>query len=213
MEGASLNEYQFKSKYYLLSGYSNCVFFKRFVCGQGLQDSRDFMLSHFIPSLGIHLSSPGWHRFSVVSHIYPMNQTTHSVLAGMEQNGMHMIGMIHLVPSMNTNAFYYVSSQSVVYPPLAKLFVGQIPKTMQTEDVSRIFQQSYPVQRVHIIRDRITGEHKGWCFSVHSWTGCAFIYVEASIADQLIAAFHNKITCEGVSVDTRIQDRCRIPFR
>ena len=108
-----------------------------------------------------------------------MNQTTHSVLAGMEQN----------VPSMNTNAFYYVSSQSVVYPPLAKLFVGQIPKTMQTEDVSRIFQQSYPVQRVHIIRDRITGEHKG----------CAFIYVEASIADQLIAAFHNKITCEGMS--------------
>lgn len=90
-----------------------------------------------------------------------MNQTDNSAFAGMEPNGMHMECVFTLVHTTQTNSFYYVYPQSVVYPPLTKLFVGQIPKTMQTEDVMTLFQHSYPVQSAHIIRDRVTGEHKG----------------------------------------------------
>ena len=42
-----------------------------------------------------------------------------------------------------------------------KLFIGQIPKTYSEQDVIRIFEDTCPVLRAHIICDRYTGEHKG----------------------------------------------------
>ena len=45
---------------------------------------------------------------------------------------------------------------------LRKLVVGQIPKTDTEEDVIGIFRDTWAVASAHIIKDRTTGEHKGF---------------------------------------------------
>lgn len=64
-----------------------------------------------------------------------------------------------------------------------KLFVGQVPKTMEEEGMLPIFVQFGPVEKVSIIRDRQTGHHRG----------CAFVtYTNKADAEACEFAFHDK---------------------
>ncbi|KAK8791206.1 hypothetical protein WA171_002155, partial [Blastocystis sp. BT1] len=107
------------------------------------------------------------------------DQPTPSFPLGIEQN---------FIP-MQANPYFIAYPPQFVQPQWKKLFVGQIPKTMNEQDVIQIFSDSFFIQNAYIIKDRNTHEHKG----------CAFIFVDPSVSDALIEKYHNKYKCDGMA--------------
>ena len=69
-----------------------------------------------------------------------------------------------------------------------KLFVGQVPKSMEEADLFPIFEKYGPMQDVAIIRDKHTGQHRG----------CAFVtFFSQECADACETELHNKFMFEG----------------
>mmetsp|Transcript_202 Transcript_202/g.281 ORF Transcript_202/g.281 Transcript_202/m.281 type:complete len:599 (+) Transcript_202:388-2184(+) len=69
-----------------------------------------------------------------------------------------------------------------------KLFVGQVPKSLEESDLFPIFQKYGPMEDVAIIRDKLTGQHRG----------CAFIsFFSKESADACELDLHNNFTFEG----------------
>jgi len=60
-----------------------------------------------------------------------------------------------------------VHSQSTPSPPILrdndtiKLFVGQLPKHMDEEELRPMFEEFGPIYELSVLRDRFTGMHKG----------------------------------------------------
>ena len=66
-----------------------------------------------------------------------------------------------------------------------KLFIGQLPKTYSEELLRPIFEPFGEIHEFTIIRDKVTGAHRG----------CAFLtYTSKTAADNAIAALHNTRT-------------------
>ncbi|CAM9112152.1 unnamed protein product, partial [Ectocarpus fasciculatus] len=64
-----------------------------------------------------------------------------------------------------------------------KLFVGQIPKHMEEEDLRPVFEEFGEIFDLAVIRDKISGLHRG----------CAFLtYCARVSADAAIAALHGQ---------------------
>lgn len=71
---------------------------------------------------------------------------------------------------------------------VVKLFVGQVPRTMEEADLFPIFEKYGPMQDVAIIRDKHTGQHRG----------CAFVtFFSKDSADACEKELHNQYTFEG----------------
>jgi len=69
-----------------------------------------------------------------------------------------------------------------------KLFVGQVPKKMSEEDIFPTFDAFGPLKDVAIIRDKITGLHRG----------CAFVtFWNSADAERAQEALHDKFTFPG----------------
>ena len=43
-----------------------------------------------------------------------------------------------------------------------KLFVGQIPKTWEEEDVRQVLEPFGAIEELTVLKDRVSGTHKGW---------------------------------------------------
>ncbi|TDH73696.1 hypothetical protein CCR75_002611 [Bremia lactucae] len=66
-----------------------------------------------------------------------------------------------------------------------KLFVGQVPRTMEEEDLRPVLEVFGPLEDLVIIRDKITGAHRG----------CAFAsYFTRAAAEKAVQELHNKVT-------------------
>lgn len=64
-----------------------------------------------------------------------------------------------------------------------KLFIGQVPKSMEEDAMIPIFSKFGPIENVNIIRDRLTCHHRG----------CAFItFSNKADAEACELAFHDK---------------------
>ena len=62
---------------------------------------------------------------------------------------------------IQTNQYFIPCQIPYAQQPYKKLFVGQIPKTFSEEDVKKIFSSTCQVYAAHIIKDRVTREHRG----------------------------------------------------
>jgi RNA recognition motif-containing protein len=48
-------------------------------------------------------------------------------------------------------------------PDAIKMFVGQIPKSMDEADLKKMFEEWGEVYQVNVLRDKVTGQSKGQC--------------------------------------------------
>ena len=130
------------------------------------------------------------------------DQPTPSFPLGIEQNcGMSSEGYDLIVIPMQANPYFIAYPPQFVQPQWKKLFVGQIPKTMNEQDVIQIFSESFFIQNAYIIKDRNSHELKGKGTGILIIVGCAFIFVDPSVSDALIEKYHNKYKCDGVRND------------
>lgn len=82
----------------------------------------------------------------------------------------------------NPNMMYEEESEST------KLFVGQVPKSMEEADLFPIFEHFGPMEDVAIIRDKHTGQHRG----------CAFVtFLTKESADLCEKDLHGTFPFEG----------------
>ncbi|KAL1527249.1 hypothetical protein AB1Y20_015925 [Prymnesium parvum] len=66
---------------------------------------------------------------------------------------------------------------------VVKLFVGQIPKTLEEDGVREVFQEFGEISEIVILRDRRTGMHQGCCFVK---------YTSLTAAHNAMQALHNQ---------------------
>ncbi|KAG3082002.1 hypothetical protein PI124_g19189 [Phytophthora idaei] len=85
--------------------------------------------------------------------------------------------------SADPNAEVYGDPQQHSGP--VKLFVGQVPRTMEEDDLRPVLEVFGPLEDLVIIRDKITGAHRG----------CAFAsYFTRDAAEKAVQELHNKVT-------------------
>ena len=53
------------------------------------------------------------------------------------------------------------TTMSAPDPDSVKMFVGQIPRTMEEDELKQLMEEYGPVYNVGIIRDRASGQHRG----------------------------------------------------
>ncbi|XP_063222556.1 CUGBP Elav-like family member 1 isoform X23 [Bacillus rossius redtenbacheri] len=63
--------------------------------------------------------------------------------------------------SMNSNMN---SQQEQPDPDYIKMFVGQIPRSMDENDLRKMFEEFGRVHQINVLRDKVTGQSKGCCF-------------------------------------------------
>lgn len=69
-----------------------------------------------------------------------------------------------------------------------KLFVGQVPKTMEETDLFPILEKFGPMENITIIRDSNTGQHRG----------CAFVtFLKKESAEACQNELHDKVILDG----------------
>merc|ERR1712142_1073791 len=49
-------------------------------------------------------------------------------------------------------------------PDAIKMFVGQIPRSMDENELRKMFEEFGPVFQLNVLRDKMTGQSKGCCF-------------------------------------------------
>uniref|UniRef100_A0A1B6DGE1 RRM domain-containing protein n=1 Tax=Clastoptera arizonana TaxID=38151 RepID=A0A1B6DGE1_9HEMI len=49
-------------------------------------------------------------------------------------------------------------------PDFIKMFVGQIPRTMDENDLTKMFSEYGRIHQINVLRDKVTGQSKGCCF-------------------------------------------------
>ncbi|KAK8744789.1 hypothetical protein OTU49_000616 [Cherax quadricarinatus] len=49
-------------------------------------------------------------------------------------------------------------------PDAIKMFVGQIPRSMDENDLRKMFEEYGEVYQINVLRDKVTGQSKGCCF-------------------------------------------------
>jgi len=81
-----------------------------------------------------------------------------------------------------------------------KVFIGQVPKTIEEEDLIPIFSQFGTVETVNIIRDKNTGQHRG----------CAFVsFANREDAETCQAELHNRFALPGAKRPLQVRPATR----
>ena len=53
------------------------------------------------------------------------------------------------------------SPQTDPDPDAIKMFVGQVPRSMDEEDLRKMFEEFGPICQLNVLRDKVTGMSKG----------------------------------------------------
>jgi CUG-BP- and ETR3-like factor len=77
-----------------------------------------------------------------------------------------------------------------------KLFVGQLPKQMNEQQLAEVFSEAGTVYEINIIKDKLTKQSRGCCF---------LMYTTRQEADKAIEIFHNKRTLQPVASPLQVK--------
>ena len=69
--------------------------------------------------------------------------------------------MVCFSNTSNMNPSSQVTSQTEPDPDAIKMFVGQIPRNMDENDLRKMFEDYGPVYQLNVLRDKNTGQSKG----------------------------------------------------
>ncbi|KPI92909.1 CUGBP Elav-like family member 2 [Papilio xuthus] len=80
-------------------------------------------------------------------------------------------------------------------PDYIKMFVGQVPRSMDENDLRQMFEEFGRVHQINVLRDKMTGASKGCCF-------VTFFTRKAALKAQ--DALHNIKTLSGVRIHSNV---------
>ena len=90
----------------------------------------------------------------------------------------------------------YESDDSPALDMTMKLFVGQVPKSMEEDDLKPFFEKYGPLSSIKILRDRDSKSHKG----------CAFVtYENLDDADNAVHEMHDRVALAGAKKEMQIK--------
>ncbi|CAH0714615.1 unnamed protein product, partial [Brenthis ino] len=120
-------------------------------------------------------------------HSHP--NRNHKALPYSKTNGMNMNINNNNSTSINNNN----NDEKVEMPDpdYIKMFVGQVPRSMDENDLRQMFEEFGRVHQINVLRDKITGASKGCCF-------VTFFTRKAALKAQ--DALHNIKTLSGIDL-------------
>ncbi|XP_061729775.1 CUGBP Elav-like family member 1 isoform X2 [Cydia pomonella] len=123
-----------------------------------------------------------WHRSFSRTMRYPLDGILLSTLSGMS-----MINNNNSTSINNNNN--EDEKADMPDPDYIKMFVGQVPRSMDENDLRMMFEEFGRVHQINVLRDKITGASKGCCF-------VTFFTRKAALKAQ--DALHNIKTLSGM---------------
>lgn len=88
-------------------------------------------------------------------------------------------------------------------PDFIKMFVGQIPRTMDENDLTKMFSEYGRVHQINVLRDKVTGQSKGCCF-VTFYTRKAALEAQNALHNiKTLAGMHHPIQMKPADSENR----------
>ncbi|XP_041350796.1 CUGBP Elav-like family member 2 isoform X14 [Gigantopelta aegis] len=92
-------------------------------------------------------------------------------------------------------------------PDSIKMFVGQIPRSMDENDLGKLFEEYGPVFQLNILRDKVTGQSKGCCF-VTFYTRKAALEAQNALHNiKTMHGMHHPIQMKPADSEKRNEER------
>ncbi|XP_033740336.1 CUGBP Elav-like family member 2 isoform X12 [Pecten maximus] len=123
----------------------------------------------------------------------------------MMQNGTHLNGMVDnasLGGTMNSQP-----QKTEPDPDAIKMFVGQIPRSMDESDLKKMFEEFGPVFQLNVLRDKGTGQSKGCCFVTFFTRKAALDAQNALHNIKTMAGMHHPIQMKPADSEKRNEER------
>ncbi|RZF43920.1 hypothetical protein LSTR_LSTR009386 [Laodelphax striatellus] len=104
---------------------------------------------------------------------------------------------------MNTLISRKMTSQDQPDPDNIKMFVGQIPRTMDENDLREMFSEFGRVHQINVLRDKVTGLSKGCCFVTFYTRKSALEAQNALHNVKTLAGMHHPIQMKPADSENR----------
>ncbi|XP_075224101.1 CUGBP Elav-like family member 1 isoform X12 [Lycorma delicatula] len=88
-------------------------------------------------------------------------------------------------------------------PDNIKMFVGQIPRTMDENDLTKMFSEFGRVHQINVLRDKVTGQSKGCCFVTFYTRKSALEAQNALHNIKTLAGMHHPIQMKPADSENR----------
>ncbi|XP_064108725.1 CUGBP Elav-like family member 1 isoform X5 [Macrobrachium nipponense] len=88
-------------------------------------------------------------------------------------------------------------------PDAIKMFVGQIPRSMDENDLRKMFEEYGEVYQINVLRDKVTGQSKGCCFVTFYARKSALEAQNAMHNIKTLAGMHHPIQMKPADTENR----------